>query len=109
MAYFAGFLINTKGLNACRHCWDSTSFCFQRFSDYCKGGNGGQVSSGKTPEHRERRNEAVFTGTDAEGQEKDECLHRPNTLAFLLELQCVTVMVSLRLLITSEMEPISLA
>lgn len=34
---------------------------------------------GKRQEHSEWRNEAVFTGTDAERQEKDVCLHQPNT------------------------------
>lgn len=29
-----------------------------------------------------KKNEALFTGTDAEGQEEDVCLHRPNTLLF---------------------------
>jgi len=49
LAYFAGFLINIKGLNACRHCWALLHLIvFQRFSDYCIGGDGDQVSSGET-------------------------------------------------------------
>ncbi len=34
---------------------------------------------GKRQEHPEWRNEAVCTGTDAERQEEDVCLHQPNT------------------------------
>ncbi len=34
---------------------------------------------GKRQEHPKWRNEAVFTGTDAERQEEDVCLHQPNT------------------------------
>lgn len=90
----------------CSHCSDSS--CFQRSPDYCYAGDGARYVLVK---HQNILNEVMRRCLQEQmlrGRKKMyACMGQ--TLAFLLELQCVTVMVSLRLLITSELETISLA
>lgn len=102
-----GLLDEYKGTECfCSHCSDSS--CFQRSPDYCYAGDGARYVLVKhqnvlNEEMRQCLQEQMLRGR----KKMYTCIGQ--TLAFLLELQCVTVMVSLRLLITSELETISLA
>lgn len=108
MAYFVGSLMNTKRLNAFVVIAQTLLFVFQRSPDYCNAGDGARYVLVK---HQNILNEVMRRCLQEQmlrGRKKMyACMGQ--TLAFLLELQCVTVMVSLRLLITSELETISLA